>query len=232
MNYYRYFAAQTLGEGLKSPFVYLMSALYALIGVVLLKNMAGAALDPKMLDFLSMALVFNGLGFLGYASIFGYAQSVFFREKKAKTLTMTLCSPASLGEIFWGKVAGLVLGGFVIPTLVMLAAAAVITPRALLELASWRMTAALGIVVAMQAVYAAVTGMFMLSVKDERSIAIVLYCFGSAQVMLTALTKTAAGQTMFQGIVFQYAAITAGLAVLAAAAYHMYFSKMRVLESA
>ncbi|HCC47887.1 MAG TPA: hypothetical protein DEQ38_07205 [Elusimicrobia bacterium] len=232
MNYYRHFAAQTLAEGVRSPFIYLVSFLFSLVGVLLLRNLDGASLEPKMMEFISMALVFNGLAFLGYASIFLYAQRVFFQEKKARTLTMTLCSPASLGEVFWGKVAGLVTGAFIVPTLVMLAAAAVFAPRALLELASWKMAAALGIVLAAQIIYAAVSGMFMLSTRDERSVSVVLYCFGGAQVFLTALTKTAAGQTMFRGIVFQYAVITAVLGLLTAAAYYLYFSKMRVLESA
>jgi len=232
MNYYRHFASQTLAAGLRSPFIYLMSFLFSLIGVLLLKNLAGAGLRPEMMEFFSMALVFNVLAFLGYASIFGYAQGVFFHEKKAKTIAMTFCSPASLAEIFWGKVAGAVAGGFVLPTLVMLAAAALLAPQALAELSSWKMAAALGIVLITQIVYTAVTGMFMLTARDERGIALVLYCFGGAQVMLTALTRTAAGRTMFRGIIFQYAAITAGLAVLAAAAYFLWFSKIRVVESA
>lgn len=232
MNYYRHFAAQTLKEGSKSPFLYLVSVLFALVGVALLRNLDGANLDPRMTDFLSMALVLNGLAFLGYASIFLYAQRVFFMEKKAKTLTMTLCSPASLKEIFWGKVAGLVIGGFLAPTLVMLAAAAAFAPYALAGFVSWKVAEAFAIVLAGQVLYAAVSGIFMLSARDERAIAAVLYCFGGAQTMLTALTRTAAGQAMFKGVIFQYAAITAGVALLTAAAYFLYFSKIRVIESA
>jgi len=232
VNYYRHFALRTLKEGARQPLIYLLSFLFSLAAVLLLRGLSGSALTPETADFVSMALVLNGLAFAGYLSVFLFAQTVFFKEKKAKTLEMTLCSPASLAEIFWGKVAGLVLSAFIVPALFMLAAAAVFAPQVLASLASWKMGAAFMITLAGEVLFAGVNGMFMLSAKDERGVAVVLYCFCGAQVMLTALTRTAAGQALFNGIIFQYAVITFGMALLTAAAYFLYFSKQRVVESA
>lgn len=232
MNYYRHFAAQTLGEGLRNPLLYLVSALFAIIAVLLLRSLADASLPSEKLELLRMTLVINGLAFMGYMGIFLFAHSVFFNEKKAKTLVMTLCSPASLTEIFWGKVLGVAAAGFAAPALFALAASAALAPRGLAELASWETAAALVIVLAAEIAYAAVNGMFMLTARDERGIALVLYCFGGAQVMLAAMTGTAAGQALFKGVLFQYSAITAVVCLLTAAAYFLWFSKIRVVESA
>lgn len=232
MNYYRHFAAQTLSEELRSPLVYLLAVLYAALGLILLVPLGRSGLPPEKLRFLGVALTLNGLSFLGYVGIFFASQRAFFREKKARTLTMTLCSPASLGEVFWGKVAGLTAAGFALPALALLIVSAVFAPRALAALASWEAAAGLLLVLAAQAVCAAVTGMFMLSARDERSIAVVLYFFFGLQSALAVLAKSAAGKALFSGLLLQYGAVTAATALLAAAGYRLFFSKMRVVESA
>lgn len=230
MNYYRHFAAQTLAEELRSPLVYLLSFLYAALGLILVALLGRSGLPPEKLRFFGLVLTLNGLSLLGYVGIFFASQRAFFREKKARTLTMTLCSPASLDEVFWGKVAGLTASGFALPALALLAVSAVFAPRAMAALASWEAAAGLLLVFAAQAVCAAVTGMFMLSAKDERSAAVVLYVFFGLQSALAALAKSAAGTA--GGPLLQYGAVTAATALLAGAGYRLWFSKIRVVESA
>lgn len=231
MNYYRHFARQTLGLGFEGPFVFLLCGLFAVVAVPLMRALGGIDIPEESMTSLRLALVLNGLAFLGYAGIFLYAQRVFFREKKEKTLVMTLCSPARLEEIFWGKVAGLVAGGFVIPALTAFAAAAVFAPRGLVIFAAWDTGAALLIVAAAEIAFAALNGVFMLTAKDERSIAIVLCLFGGAHTLLTSLAGAPERWSLFGSPLVRYAAITAALWLLTGAAYLFLLSKHRVMES-
>lgn len=232
MNYYRYFAARTVADALKNAYVYLISCLFSLLTALLLRNIGHAALAPATLEFLTMALIFNGLLPACYISIYLSAYRVFFVEKKQRSLGIILCSPAGLGEIFWGKTSGLLLSSFLLPVAVMLLAGALAAPQGLYAVLSWRAAAAFGLVCVMALAYTAVVGMALLSARDERIVTVALYAFVSLQVGLGKLTKAAAGGGMWSGVLSQYAAMTAFFVLAVCAAYYFYFSKVRVLESA
>lgn len=232
MNYCRLFASRTMADGLKKPFVYLVSVFFSIFSVLMMKNIGAANLTAKMTDFLSMAMIFNGLLPVCYISIYLCAHQVFFVEKKHKALTMVLCSPAGLGEVFCGKVLGLFLSAFVVPVLFMLASMALFTPHVLADLASWKALAALGVVCVMALAYTAVVGIALLSARDERIVSVALYGFVAVQFALSKLTKAAAGETMFKGVLFQYTGIMLGFVAVAVGIYFLYFSKIRVVESA
>jgi len=231
MNYYRHFAVQTAAASLKKPFVYLIASLFSVFAVLIMRNIGQAALTPRMLEFFSMAIIFNGLLPVCYISVYLCAQQVFFVEKKQRSMTMVLCSPAGLREIFWGKTAGLFLSAFIVPVLVMALFVGIFTPRETAALASWSALAAFGVVCGMGLAYTAVIGIGLLSARDERVVTVALYLFTAAQLGLTRLTKAAAGHGLFGGIVFQYAGIMLGLALLSAGVYFFYFSKARVVDS-
>jgi ABC-type transport system involved in multi-copper enzyme maturation permease subunit len=232
MNYYAHFARQTLAEGLKSAYVYLISALFSILAVIILKNAYAAALLPGMMEALGNALVFNGLLPVSFISIYLCARPVFFAEKKQKTLTMVLCSPAGLAEVFWGKAAGLVLSAFLTPMFFVLASIAVFAPHAAAAMFSLKTLAALAIVAVIALAFTALIGIALLSSADERIVNVVVYLSAMAQFWLAKLTKAAAGRIAFGGVFFQYTGIMAGFIVLAAAAYFLYFSKLRIVESA
>jgi len=232
MSYYRRFAAQTLKRGLKQPYVYLVSALFSFIAVLVMRKIGQVDLPARTLDFLGMAIIFNGFLPLCFISIYLCALPVFFVEKKQKTLTMLFCSPAGLGEILWGKTTGLVLSAFIVPLLFMLVSMAVFTPHVLASMASWKALAAIMIVAVTATAYTAIVGTALLTAHDDRVINIVVFALTLAQFWLTKLTQSAAGKSLFSGVLFQYAGIMCGFIAMAAAAYFLYLSKIRVVESA
>ncbi len=231
MSYFRYFASRTVKESLKRPYVYLLSILFSLLAVLILKKIGEACLTAKTLEFMSMAIIFNGLLPACFVSIYLCAVPVFYIEKKQRSLTMLLCSPAGLGELFWGKTTGLVISAFMVPTLAVLASLAVFTPHVLAVIATWKMLAALGIVTAMAAAYATVAGVALLTARDDQIINVVVFGLALAQVWLAKLTRSAAGAGLPGGVLYQYVGIMCGYMVIAGAAYFLFFSRVRVVES-